>query len=39
MAVGICRACDQMVDESDFDWEEELCWDCAADREEDENER
>ena len=30
MAVGICRACDQMVD---FDWEEELCWDCAADRE------
>jgi|TARA_B110000908_G_C10027648_1_gene345888 hypothetical protein len=36
MAIGVCRSCDEFVDESEFDWEEELCLDCAADREEDE---
>jgi len=33
MAIGMCSACDEFADESDFDWDLELCWDCAADRE------
>tara|TARA_R110002051_G_scaffold51662_1_gene98827 strand:+ start:159 stop:368 length:210 start_codon:yes stop_codon:yes gene_type:complete len=38
MAVGMCSACDEFADESEFDWDLELCWDCAADREEEEEE-
>jgi hypothetical protein len=38
MAIGICVVCDEFADESEFDWDLELCWDCAADREEEEEE-
>jgi hypothetical protein len=38
MALGMCRACDEFADESEFDWDLELCLNCAADREEGEEE-